>query len=148
MAVLISMGSGVPLSSPSADPLNDIHLGDVVMGWSGDEKPACIDYNRGRSKVDGQFQIISAIQEPSLALSLAFSILAVGHELGKSAFADQLQRLQKYKMQLLKFACPKLEYDRLFKTSCHYLEDFDLMCVTCDRIELVRRPQRSEEECI
>jgi hypothetical protein len=148
MAILISMGSGVPLSSPSADPLHDIHLGDVVMGWSSDEKPACIDYNRGRSKVDGQFQIISAIQEPSLALSLAFSILAVGHELGKSAFADQLQRLQKYKMQLLKFACPKLEYDRLFKTSCHYLEDFDLICVTCDRIELVRRPQRSEEECI
>jgi hypothetical protein len=49
-------------------------------------------------------------------------------------------------MLVLKFAHPNLEYDQLFKTNCHHLEDFDSRCATCDRIELVRRPDRSEED--
>lgn len=43
MVVLVSIGGGIPRDTTvNGDSLQDIHLGDVVVGWPGDGKPACI----------------------------------------------------------------------------------------------------------
>ncbi|KAI7909590.1 kinesin light chain [Pyricularia oryzae] len=40
MAVLVGIGGGIPRVQPSDDPTEDVHLGDVVVGWPGDGGPA------------------------------------------------------------------------------------------------------------
>ncbi|KAF2202607.1 hypothetical protein GQ43DRAFT_368770, partial [Delitschia confertaspora ATCC 74209] len=73
MTVLVGIGSGIPRSSIPKDSLNDIHLGDVVVGQPGDGKPACVFYDRGRSKANGQFEIVGTMQNPDWRLTNALS---------------------------------------------------------------------------
>ena len=52
ITLLVGIGGGVPLQTPQ-DPLEDVYLGDVVIGWPGDGTPAVIQYDLGRWKSDG-----------------------------------------------------------------------------------------------
>lgn len=52
MAVLVGIGGGIPGPVVSEDSLDNVHLRDVVVGWPGDGKPACVYHDRGRSKID------------------------------------------------------------------------------------------------
>lgn len=142
MALLVGIGGGIPRATVSEDPLEDIHLGDVVVGWPGDGKPACVYHDRGRSKVDGEFEMVGTMQNPDWRLTNALGVLASDHELEKTTFADQLKRLQKYK----KFAHPGLEHDRLFRAAYHHIGGYRSNCVACDQKELVQRPPRTKED--
>lgn len=142
MTVLVGIGGGIPRSTPSEDPLNDIHLGDIVVGWPGDGKPACVYHDRGRSKVGGQFEMVGTMQSPDWRLTNALSILKSDHELGRTTFGDQLVRLQGHE----KFTHPGLELDRLFRAAYHHVGEYGSGCAACDQNELVQRPQRSEHD--
>ncbi|KAI6336590.1 hypothetical protein MCOR28_008996 [Pyricularia oryzae] len=61
MAVLVGIGGGIPRVQPSDDPTEDVHLGDVVVGWPGDGGPACIYYDWGRWQTDGKFEMLGMI---------------------------------------------------------------------------------------
>lgn len=63
MTVLVGIGGGMPSPVVSDDPLENIHLGDVVVGWPGDGKPACVYHDRGRSKT-GQFEMVGTMRNP------------------------------------------------------------------------------------
>ncbi|KAL8850125.1 MAG: hypothetical protein Q9221_004942 [Calogaya cf. arnoldii] len=52
ITLLVGIGGGVPRQGHQ-DPLEDIYLGDVVIGWPGDGTPTVIQYDSGRWKVDG-----------------------------------------------------------------------------------------------
>ncbi|KAI9777219.1 MAG: hypothetical protein M1816_004826 [Peltula sp. TS41687] len=142
MAVLVGIGGGIPCRTASNDPLDDIHLGDVVVGLSGDGKPACVYHDRGRLKVEGQFDILGTMQNPGWRLGSAISIPALDYELGETTFDDQLARLRGNK----KFAHPGLEHDRLFKAADHHIGDYGSNCMACDQIELAQRPPRAERD--
>ncbi|CAO2649637.1 Nn.00g070220.m01.CDS01 [Neocucurbitaria sp. VM-36] len=140
IVVLVGIGGGIPRSHISEDPLANIHLGDVVVGWPGDGKPACVYHDRGRLKVNGQFEMVGTIRNPEWRLLNALTILVSDHELGLTRFDKQLARLQPHK----KFAHPGLEHDRLFKASYHHTGDYGSACTACCPSESVPRPQRSE----
>jgi nucleoside phosphorylase len=144
MAVLVGIGGGIPQPDVSEDPLNHIHLGDVVVGWPGDGKPACVYYDRGKSKVDGQFKMVGTMQNPDWRLTSALGILASDHDLGRTTFGDQLTRLRG--RQKKKFAHPGLEHDRLFRAAYHHVEEYRSNCVACDQNELVQRPSRTKDD--
>ncbi|KAJ4344270.1 hypothetical protein N0V95_006213 [Ascochyta clinopodiicola] len=146
MAVLMGIGGGIPSPVVSEDALDNVHLGDVVVGWPGDGKPACVYHDRGRSKVDNQFELVGTIQNPDWRLTNALGVLASDHEMGKTTFNDQLARLQRHKKKT-KFAYPGAEHDRLFKAAYHHKGDYTSECMACcDQSELVERPQRTEED--
>jgi nucleoside phosphorylase len=145
MAVLVGIGGGIPSLAESEDSLENVHLGDVVVGWPGDGKPACVYHERGKSKVDGQFEMVGTMGNPDWRLTNALSFLVVDYEMGKTTFDDQLARLQRSKARK-KFAHPGLEHDKLFKAAYRHAGDYRSNCTTCDPSELVQRPQRSEEE--
>lgn len=142
MVVLVGIGSGIPRPIASGDPLEDIHLGDVVVGWPGDGKPACVHYDQGRSKVDGHFEMVGTMQNPSRRLLSALSILSSDHEMDRTTFDKQLARLQGRK----KFAHPGLEHDRLFKAAYRHMGGQGSNCIACDQNELVQRQQRTEQD--
>lgn len=141
MALLVGTGGGIPRSTASNNPLEDLHLGDVVVGWPGDGKPACIYYDRGRAKANGHFQVVGTMQNPDWRLTNALGILVSDHELGQNTFDDQLTRLQVDK----RFAYPGLEQDRLFKATYYHVGDHGSNCTACDPKELVQRTHRAED---
>lgn len=140
MAVLVGIGGGIPLQTISEDPLDNIHLGDVVVGWPGDGNPACVYHDRGKSKVD-EFEIVGTMQNPDWRLTNALGILASDHELGRTTFHDQLARLRSYK----KFAHPGLEHDKLFRTSYRHIGEYKSNCTACNQDNLLQRPQRTKD---
>jgi nucleoside phosphorylase len=143
MALLVGIGGGIPRPDVPKDPLDDIHLGDVVVGCTSDGKPSCVYHDRGRSKVNGQFEMVGTMQDPDWRLTNALSMLTSDHQMGETTFTDQLRRLQKDKKFARKFARPGLEHDRLFKATYHHIGEYGSNCVACDHKELVQRPQRS-----
>ncbi|KAH7145554.1 Pfs, NB-ARC and TPR domain protein [Dactylonectria estremocensis] len=142
MAVLVGIGGGIPRPTVSENPLDNIHLGDVVVGWPGDGKPACVYHDRGKSKVDGKFEMVGTMQNPDWRLTNALGVLATEAQFGRTTLDDQLARLQKYKQ----FAHPGLEHDRLFRATYHHIGEYGSNCVACDQNGLIQRPQRTEDD--
>ncbi|KAI6366812.1 hypothetical protein MCOR32_007316 [Pyricularia oryzae] len=68
MAMLVGIGGGVPRAEPSDDPTEDVHFGNVVVGWPGDGGPACIYYDSGRWHTDGEFEVLGTINRPDQML--------------------------------------------------------------------------------
>ena len=145
MAVLVGIGGGIPSLTVSADSLENIHLGDVVVGWPGDRKPACIYHDSGRSMGEGQLELMGTMQDPDWRLLNALGMLLSDNELGFTEFDKQLARLHNSKAKK-KFAHPGLEYDKLFKAAYRHDGDYGSNCTLCNQSELVQRPQRSEEQ--
>lgn len=139
MTVLVGIGGGVPRSTASERSRNDIHLGDVIVGWPGDGGPACVYYDRGTSNV-GEFEMVGTMQDPDWRLKSALSMLASDHELRRTKFHDQLARLQGH----TKFAHPGLDRDRLFKAAHYHIGDYGSDCTACSSDELVVRLHRTE----
>ncbi|KAH9862955.1 hypothetical protein J1614_010732, partial [Plenodomus biglobosus] len=58
MAVLVGTRGGIPSPAVSEDALENVHRGDVVVGWPGDGKPACVYHGRGRSNEPEQWLVV------------------------------------------------------------------------------------------
>jgi nucleoside phosphorylase len=142
MAVLVGIGGGVPYPTPMEDSLEDIHLGDVVVGWPGDGKPAVVYHDSGRQKINGEYEMLGTIDKPEWRLTNALGMVGSDHEVGKTNFKNHLTRLKDHK----KFRHPGFEHDRLFKASYHHVGGKESKCVACDQNQLVIRPQRTDED--
>jgi nucleoside phosphorylase len=142
MVVLVGIGGGIPRTPASQHPLKDIHLGDVVVGWPGDGKPACVYHDRGRAKAGGEFKIVGTMQNPDWRLTNALSMLALDYKLRRTKFHEQLARLRDFD----EFAHPGLEHDRLFKAGHPHAGGYGSDCTACDPNELVPRPLRTEDD--
>ncbi|KAH8847030.1 hypothetical protein MCOR27_009314 [Pyricularia oryzae] len=93
MAVPVGIGGGVPRAQPSDDPTENVHLGDVVVGWPGDGGPAYIYYDSGRWHTDGKFEVFGTINRPDQMLLNALGKLVSDHEMDKSTFDVHRKRL-------------------------------------------------------
>ena len=140
MTLLVGIGGGVPSRTSADNPLEDIHLGDVVVGWPGDGTDAVIYYESGRSLVDNHFEIIGKIDRPDWVLLQALGVLQSNHRFNQTSFDNHVHRLQADQ----RFAHPGIEHDRLFRSGYkHQGKKQD--CVTCDDSERVQRKGRTEE---
>ncbi|KAI6439877.1 hypothetical protein MCOR15_011898 [Pyricularia oryzae] len=145
MAVLVGIGGGVPRAEPSDDPTEDVHLGDVVVGWPGDGGPACIYYDSGRWHTDGEFEVLGTINRPDQVLLNALGKLVSDHEMDISTFDVHRKRLLQSKHNR-KFTFPGLQRDQLFNASYQHAGIPKNKCASCDSSQLVQRPERTEEE--
>ncbi|KAI6308809.1 hypothetical protein MCOR29_009167 [Pyricularia oryzae] len=93
MAMLVGIGGGVPRAEPSDDPTEDVHFGNVVVGWPGDGGPACIYYDSGRWHTDGEFEVFGTINRPDQMLLNALGKLVSDHEMDRSTFDVHRKRL-------------------------------------------------------
>ncbi|KAI7912767.1 kinesin light chain [Pyricularia oryzae] len=145
MAVLVGIGGGVPRAQPSDDPTENVHLGDVVVGWPGDGGPACIYYDSGRWHTDGEFEVLGTINRPDQVLLNALGKLVSDHEMDRSTFDVHRKRLLQSKHNR-KFTFPGLQRDQLFNASYQHAGILKNKCASCDSSQLVQRPERTEEE--
>jgi nucleoside phosphorylase len=145
MVLLVGIGGGIPSATSSTDALENIHLGDVVVGWPGDGKPACVYHSRGRSKTGG-FEIVGMVQNPDWRLTNALGVLKTDYEMEMTTFNDQLARLQSRPKLKKRYAHPGFEHDKLFKTAYRHKGEEKSGCTDCQPSELVRRPERTEQD--
>ncbi|KAH7304614.1 kinesin light chain [Stachybotrys elegans] len=145
MAVLVGIGGGIPRAHESDDPTENVHLGDVVVGWPGDGGPACIYYDFGRWHPGGQLEALGTIDKPDRILLNALAKVVSDHEMDQSTFQDHQQRLLQSKHRR-KFMHPGLDRDQLFRADHQHSGHYNDRCVGCNTAELVDRPARSEEE--
>lgn len=145
MAVLVGIGGGMPAPKPSDDPTQNVHLGNIVVGWPGDGGPACVHYDAGRIHAKGQFEMVGTIDRPDRELLNALGKLVVDHEMGRSTFEDHRKHLLRAKHEQ-KFVYPGTDQDRLFKATYQHSSHYRNDCTSCDTAQLVRRPARNPED--
>ncbi|OTA61516.1 kinesin light chain [Hypoxylon sp. EC38] len=145
MGLLVGIGGGVPRPDTPEDSTEDVHLGDVVVGWPGDGKPACVYYDSGKRHTDGRFEMTSIIDKPDRVLLNALSKLESDHEVGKSMFHEHLKKLHAPR-HTRKFAFPGLSQDRLFQADYRHCGSRTDQCANCDISKLVIRPPRTEAD--
>ncbi|CAI7668347.1 unnamed protein product [Penicillium manginii] len=88
--LMIGIGGGAPSATPSTNPLNDIHLGDVVVSQPNQAHGGLLQYDRGRWNGDGKFEIRSYLARPPRILLGAISLLQSDHQLGHGRMMDYL----------------------------------------------------------
>ncbi|KAI6301919.1 hypothetical protein MCOR33_002643 [Pyricularia grisea] len=93
MAMFVGIGGGVPRAEPSDDPTENVHFGNVVVGWPGDGGPAYIYYDSGRWHTDGEFKVFGTINRPDQVLLNALGKLVSDHEMDRSTFDVHRKRL-------------------------------------------------------
>lgn len=145
ITVLVGIGGGIPSPVVSSNPRNNIHLGDVVVGWPGDGKPACIYHDSGRLKAGEPFEMVGTLQGPNWATLTALGILETDYRLGKTTFDDQLARLR-HNGTGEDFNYPGFENDMLFNPAYRHIGGYSSRCMTCKPSEIIERPHRNAED--
>ncbi|KAK3216159.1 hypothetical protein GRF29_8g2374682 [Pseudopithomyces chartarum] len=145
MAVLVGIGGGVPQAIHSEDPTQNLHLGDVVVGWPADGGDACVAYDAGRWHTDGLFEIRGTINRPDRVLLNGLGKLALDHDMDMSSFHEHRDRLINSKHKR-KFAFPGLDKDQLYQASYKHTGVYGNRCAHCDPSKVVDRPKRTEED--
>ncbi|OAL47368.1 purine and uridine phosphorylase [Pyrenochaeta sp. DS3sAY3a] len=143
IALIVGIGGGVPSPEPCENPLEDVHLGDVVVGWSRDGKAACIHYGWNRDKGNTEPEILGTMEKGDWILGQGLAKLASDHESGESDFQDHMRRLKNDS----RFAHPGLEHDRLFHNYIDHQGEYRSSCDNCSRnpFALVKRPPRTNK---
>ncbi|KAK7952895.1 purine and uridine phosphorylase [Apiospora saccharicola] len=145
MALLVGIGGGVPRTPNAGRRTPDVRLGDVVVGWPGDGKPACVYYDLGKRHTDGRFEISGTIDRPDRVLLNALGALESDHEMDETNFQEHRERLLAWKNKE-RFAFPGLDKDLLFQADYKHNEESMEGCASCDTSRLVERPARTETD--
>ena len=144
--LFVGIGGGIPYNPPRRDPHQDIHLGDVVVGWA--ERPgvpAVVQYGHVRQSVDGKVELLSRLNNPNRRLLNALAPIISDREMGQTKFHEHLQRFA----TLESFQHPGIGSDLLFEADYDHvalepdlLERGDSYCSRCDPGKVVHRPPR------
>jgi nucleoside phosphorylase len=147
MTLLVGIGGGVPQPNTFSDPINDLRLGDVVVGWptSASTMGAVVYHEFGRSKVDG-FEILGSLDKPHNVLLNAVPFLKLEHDLGQTTFHEHMAKLQSNPRLGSRFKHPGLEHDLLFEPTYKHIGDYNSKCAGCDTDKLVRREPRNKSD--
>ena len=141
--LFVGIGGGVPCQFSDSEPTNDIHLGDVVVGWPEvTGNPAVVQYDL-KIQEDGKFTLLGTLDMPHRHLLTALGAILSNREIGHphTSFQRHLSRLNLYP----KFSHPGHELDRLFSQDCLHV-DGESDCSRCDAGQLVKRePRRTQD---
>ena len=141
--LFVGIGSGVPRIPPPDNPEEDIHLGDVVIGWA--EKtgvPGVVRRDFLTYPEDGNTEPLDTLDEPDRRILSALGLLLRNRILGRTRFLEHLNRLQ----NLRGFSYPGLRHDKLFKSTYPHVSGPN--CSSCDHSQLIERLPRTNEDLI
>lgn len=116
--LFVGVGGGIPRNPSPTNPLEDIHLGDVVIGWPElTGAPAVVQHDFIRLHGDGRDpELLSYFNKPDLRLLNSLGSILSDRDMGKETFHRHLKKLADQN----KFQRPKQGINRLFKaTSPH-----------------------------
>lgn len=116
--LFVGIGGGIPRNPRPKDANEDIHLGDVVVGWS--ERagvPAVVQYDFFRSRGTTQEpELLSRLDKPDSVLVKALVPMTSDRHRGQSTFHRHLEQLATRE----KYQHPGFENDLLFEADCSH----------------------------
>jgi nucleoside phosphorylase len=139
--LVVGTAGGFPFNPPKPDPMEDIHLGDVAVGWAGPSEPSLSQWDSGIYEPDG-FQVISIFNPPGLRFRTALGRLNHERNLSKGfdRFKQNLDRCISNHPDL--FRRPDPESDILFNSAYPHPQG-NRNCKECVASEKVDRPVRT-----
>jgi nucleoside phosphorylase len=136
--LMVGIGGGVPSKH------TDIRLGDVVVSMPSATSGGVIQYDYGKTLLNGRFQRTGSLNKPPAVLLMAVSQLQSDSMMGKAPIGQIVEDvLQKYEGMRGQFARPN--QDLLFN-SVYDHQSSNPDCSTCDQIQLVNRAPRATNE--
>jgi len=144
--LFVGIGGGVPRIPPTDDPEQDIHLGDIVVGWAEQTNvPSIIQYDRVEYIPDGKHQSPGSLNKPSSHLVQALGRLLSNRIMNEGHYDEHLARLD----GLSGFRHPGLDKDVLFESTYrHDHEASPTRCDKCDKTRCVKRPARQTTKMV
>ena len=128
--LMVGIGGGVP----SAE--SDIWLGDIVVSQPHMQHGGVIQYDLGKTGVDGHFTRTGSLNAPLAILLNALAKLQANHIIGKIKLHDYLSTFTR----LPKFAYPGAGFDVLYNASYSHVSG--PTCDGCNKEEVVNRVLR------
>jgi len=139
--LFVGIGGGIPRNPSPEDPNNDVHLGDVVVGWANRTGvPAVVPYNYKRLRDGNRSELLGLLDKPSRQLLNTLNPISSDREMKRSRFHCNLQRLA----DVQKFQHPGLDNDILFEADYSHVDakSTETTCSHCDREHLKERRPR------
>ena len=144
--LFVGIGGGVPHQPPELEPNHNIHLGDVVVGWSeATNHPAVVQYDL-KIQEHGEYKskLLGTLDKPNRLLIGALGAMLSNREIGNihTGFQRHLTRLKCYPQ----FSHPGLALDKLYRPD--YLDIGKSDCSRCDISQLIKQNPKLTEDPI
>ncbi|KAH6877111.1 ankyrin repeat-containing domain protein, partial [Thelonectria olida] len=145
--LMVGVGGGAPKPPDPNDSLNDICLGDVVVGSAKGSHGGVLQYDMGKWKDDGEFRIDSHLSKPPKILSKAIELLQSHHDFGDGEMTHYIKEVaaKSTKLRALRdYRFPGRDQDQLFRAGYPHVGDDD--CSICDATQLEKRLTRESDD--
>ena len=141
--LFVGIGSGMPRIPPPDNTEDDIHLGDVVIGWA--ERtgaPGVVQWDFVRYMESRNIEPLGVLDKPDRRLLSALGLLLRNQKLKRTKFQEHFERLQ----SLGSFSHPGHELDKLFNSTYPHIGEPN--CSSCDHAQLNERVPRVNKDLI
>ncbi|KAF6815038.1 g-protein beta wd-40 repeats containing [Colletotrichum musicola] len=139
--LLVGIGGGAPSRT------NDIRLGDIVVSQPNGTSGGAIQYDRGKTVQDGEFQRTGSLNSPPQVLLTALGRLQAEHMAEDSRIPQYLSELvqKSPKRMKKKFIYQGSSNDCLYQPEYEHIGQ-DLSYDQCDHTHTVQRDTRDDTE--
>ncbi|KAK2730815.1 g-protein beta wd-40 repeats containing [Colletotrichum kahawae] len=139
--LLVGIGGGAPSRT------NDIRLGDVVVSQPTGTSGGAIQYDRGKTVQDGEFQRTGSLNSPPQVLLTGLGRLQAEHMTKDSKIPQYLSELvqKSPKMMKKKFSYQGSSNDCLYQAEYEHIER-DSTCDQCERTHTIQREARDDTD--
>lgn len=146
--LFVGIGGGVPRSPSPSDAMDDIRLGDVVIGWAEAGVPAIVEYDYARYIDKSQTELLGRVDNPQTILIAHLTPFLRNRVLGdRPGFERNLHRL----VDERGYQHPGLQNDMLFAAKHKHKKvewENDPICEACDASQKVQRSPRLTDKAI
>ncbi len=143
IVLMVGIGGGVPTR-------HDIRLGDIVVSSAGYNTGGVLQYDYGHAVQEKSFRTTGHLNQPPTVVQTAINGLRAAHDLDGHGISGAIETVLRKRPRLRKnYQRPDAASDRLYKAAFTHVGEESLCCAeVCgnDRVTLVPRHQRSEEE--
>ena len=137
--LMVGIGGGAPSSN------HDIRLGDVVVSKPSGTHGGVIQYDRGKTLQDGEFQRTGILGPPPNILLSALTRLRADHEIRSSKIRHYISEMVKKHPRMKGYTCPGDLYDCLYNPEYDH-QNSGSTCERCDPWQAVKRDAREEAD--
>ena len=141
--LFVGIGSGVPRIPPPDNPEDDVHLGDVVIGWAEQPGvPGVVQWDFVRYMEDRNTEPLGVLDKPERRILNALGLVLRNRKFKRTNFPEHFERLQ----VLGSFSHPGLAHDKLFNSTYSHVGEPN--CSLCERAQLAERVPRVNQDLI
>ncbi|KAI9045415.1 purine and uridine phosphorylase [Aspergillus affinis] len=138
--LMVGVGGGAP-SLPNDDPYEDVRLGDVVVSTPQGGHGGVIQYDFGKTVIEGSFVQTGALNKPPSVLRAGVSKIKANHMRGSRKMISYIAKGLKLNPGMTDFGYPGERYDQLFEADYDHVNKRS-GCNECDQTRSHHRQSR------